>query len=77
MENHMLFLVFFDVNSFDEIMAAWARTVVTGRAKLGGIPCVVIAVETRAIELVLPADPANPVRKRVKVNVLAIGGGDA
>jgi len=41
-------------------MAAWARTVVTGRAKLGGIPCGVIAVETRAIELVLPADPANP-----------------
>ena len=50
----------FDNNSFDEIMAAWARTVVAGRAKLGGIPCGVIAVETRAIELVLPADPANP-----------------
>ena len=50
----------FDVGSFDEIMAGWARTVVTGRARLGGIPCGVIAVETRAIELNLPADPANP-----------------
>ncbi len=51
---------FFDHGSFDEIMAAWARTVVTGRARLGGIPVGVIAVETRPIELHLPADPANP-----------------
>lgn len=32
---------------------------VTGRAKLGGIPCGIIAVETRTVELHLPADPAN------------------
>lgn len=51
---------FFDEGSFDEIMSQWARSVVTGRASLGGIPCGVIAVETRAIELNLPADPANP-----------------
>lgn len=50
----------FDVDSFDEIMGAWAQTVVTGRARLGGIPCGVIAVETRAVEVHLPADPANP-----------------
>ena len=51
---------FFDSGSFDEIMAAWAQSVVTGRARLGGIPVGVIAVETRPIEVHLPADPANP-----------------
>ena len=40
-------------------MAAWAQTVVCGRARLGGIPVGVIAVETRTVELNLPADPAN------------------
>ena len=40
-------------------MAAWAQTVVCGRARLGGIPIGVIAVETRTVELNLPADPAN------------------
>ena len=41
-------------------MCMWARTVVTGRARLGGIPVGCIAVETRPVELHLPADPANP-----------------
>jgi acetyl-CoA carboxylase/biotin carboxylase 1 len=50
---------FFDRDSFHEIMGAWARTVVAGRARLGGIPCAVIAVETRTVELHVPADPAN------------------
>ena len=40
-------------------MASWAQTVVCGRARLGGIPVGVIAVETRTVELNLPADPAN------------------
>merc|ERR1712168_763570 len=35
---------FFDHGSFREIMASWAQTVVTGRARLGGIPIGVIAV---------------------------------
>ncbi|XP_020292337.1 acetyl-CoA carboxylase isoform X2 [Pseudomyrmex gracilis] len=50
---------FFDRGSWHEIMRPWAQTVVTGRARLGGIPCGVIAVETRTVELHLPADPAN------------------
>ncbi|KAM9195093.1 acetyl-CoA carboxylase 2 isoform 2-T2 [Dugong dugon] len=50
---------FFDQGSFREIMAPWAQTVVTGRARLGGIPVGVIAVETRTVEAVVPADPAN------------------
>jgi acetyl-CoA carboxylase carboxyltransferase component len=32
--------------SFVETFEGWAKTVVTGRAKLGGIPVGVIAVET-------------------------------
>jgi acetyl-CoA carboxylase carboxyltransferase component len=40
-------------------MASWAQTVVCGRARLGGIPVGVIAVETRTVELNIPADPAN------------------
>lgn len=50
---------FFDLDSWDEIMEPWAQTVVCGRARLGGIPVGVIAVETRTVELTLPADPAN------------------
>jgi acetyl-CoA carboxylase / biotin carboxylase 1 len=50
---------FFDNGSFQEILQPWAQTVVCGRARLGGIPVGVIAVETRTVELNLPADPAN------------------
>ncbi|XP_074177766.1 acetyl-CoA carboxylase 2 isoform X3 [Rhinolophus sinicus] len=50
---------FFDQGSFREILEPWAQTVVTGRARLGGIPVGVIAVETRTVEVVVPADPAN------------------
>ncbi|RAK81676.1 acetyl-CoA carboxylase ACC1 [Aspergillus fijiensis CBS 313.89] len=50
----------FDAGSFEEALGGWARTVVVGRARLGGIPMGVIAVETRSVENVTPADPANP-----------------
>jgi acetyl-CoA carboxylase carboxyltransferase component len=50
---------FFDRDSFIEIMKGWAKTVVCGRARLGGIPMGVITVETRTVELEQPADPAN------------------
>ncbi|CAC5416434.1 ACACA [Mytilus coruscus] len=50
---------FFDQGSFSEIMAGWAQTVVVGRARLGGIPMGVVAVETRTVEASTPADPAN------------------
>ncbi|KIH92458.1 acetyl-CoA carboxylase [Sporothrix brasiliensis 5110] len=50
----------FDKDSFVETLGGWARTVVVGRARLGGIPMGVIAVETRAVENITPADPANP-----------------
>ena len=51
---------FFDKDSYIETLGNWAKTVVTGRARLGGIPCGVVAVETRSMECVHPADPANP-----------------
>ena len=51
---------FFDRGSFQETLNGWAQTVVVGRARLGGIPIGVIAVETRTIERIVPADPANP-----------------
>lgn len=50
----------FDRDSFEESLGGWARTVVVGRARLGGIPMGVIAVETRTVDNVTPADPANP-----------------
>lgn len=51
---------FFDQGSFQETLSGWAKTVVVGRARLGGLPMGVIAVEARTIERVVPADPANP-----------------
>ncbi|CDR41195.1 CYFA0S06e03664g1_1 [Cyberlindnera fabianii] len=50
----------FDKNSFQETLSGWAKGVVVGRARLGGIPFGVIGVETRMVENLLPADPANP-----------------
>lgn len=50
---------FFDKDSWSEIMPLWAQTVITGRARLGGIPVGVIAAETRMVEFTVPADPAN------------------
>jgi len=31
-----------------------------GRARLGGVPCAIVSVETRSVEANQPADPANP-----------------
>ncbi|KAF8984233.1 acetyl-coenzyme-A carboxylase [Entomortierella lignicola] len=50
---------FFDKGTFTETLSGWARTVVVGRARLGGVPMGVIAVETRSVEHIIPADPAN------------------
>lgn len=50
----------FDAGSWVECQAGWARTVVTGRARLGGMPVGVIAVETQTVMLHCPADPGMP-----------------
>ena len=56
---------FFDKGSFAEYMAGWGRSVVVGRARLGGIPMGVIAVETRNMERRIPADPGNPESREI------------
>jgi acetyl-CoA carboxylase/biotin carboxylase 1 len=50
---------FFDRNSFTETLAGWAKTVIVGRARLGGIPMGVVITENRTAEAVKPADPAD------------------
>lgn len=54
---------FFDKGSFTEVLGGWAKSIVAGRARLGGIPMGVIAVEPRITNLIKPADPANPASK--------------
>jgi len=51
---------FFDEGSFKEYLAGWGKSVVIGRGRLGGIPFGAVAVETRLVEQVVPADPADP-----------------
>ena len=48
----------FDRDSWQEYCAGWAPAVVIGRARLGGIPCGVIATEPRNTTHVIPPDPA-------------------
>ena len=50
---------FFDKDSFTETLSGWAKGVVVGRARLGGIPIGAICVETRSTEQTTLADPAN------------------
>lgn len=50
----------FDKGSWREYLSGWAKTVIVGRARLGGVPVGVIATETRTVENVTPADPASP-----------------
>ena len=46
---------FFDKDSFKEYLGGWGKSVVTGRARLGGMNVGVIAVETRMVEQRIPA----------------------
>lgn len=50
---------FFDTDSFKEYLAGWGKSVIVGRGRLGGVPMGAIAVETRLVEQVVPADPAD------------------
>jgi len=51
---------FFDQGTFKEYLAGWGKSVVIGRGRLGGISMGAIAVETRLVDKVVPADPADP-----------------
>ena len=50
----------FDKDSWREYLGGWAKTVIVGRARLGGVPVGIISVETRTVDVVKPADPASP-----------------
>jgi len=54
---------FFDDGSWMETLEGWAKSVVVGRGKLGGLPMGAVLVETRTIDKVVPADPASPESK--------------
>jgi len=45
---------FFDKASFVEVLSQWGKSVCCGRARLGGIPMGVIAVETRSVNRLVP-----------------------
>ncbi|KAG6970278.1 hypothetical protein JG688_00004932 [Phytophthora aleatoria] len=49
-----------DKDSFRETLDGWAKSVIVGRGRLGGIPCGVVVTEVRTSEKVIPADPASP-----------------
>lgn len=50
----------FDRGSWLESQGGWARSVVTGRARLAGMPVGVIAVESQTVMRHVPADPGMP-----------------
>ena len=49
-----------DRDSWTELLGGWARTAIVGRGRIGGMPLALIAVETRTVEQIVPADPASP-----------------
>jgi acetyl-CoA carboxylase/biotin carboxylase 1 len=53
-------LGFFDEGTWKEYLSGWGKSVVVGRGRLGGIPMGAIAVETRLVDKIIPADPADP-----------------
>lgn len=59
---------FFDMGSFCEIKKDWARSVVTGRARLCGISVGVIAAETRSFKQTIASDPADEKSEEKTVN---------
>ena len=56
----------FDLNSFWEVQSEWAKSVIVGRARLGGVPVGVIAAETAITESHSLADPADPNSRVIK-----------
>lgn len=48
-----------DAGSWTEYLESWAKSVIIGRGKLGGIPVGVICTESRSIETNVPSDPGK------------------
>ncbi|KAG1682417.1 hypothetical protein DVH05_021007 [Phytophthora capsici] len=47
-------------DSFCETLDGWAKSVIVGRGRLGGIPVGVVVTEVRTSEKIIPADAAIP-----------------
>lgn len=62
---------FFDRDSWYETLGGWAKSVIVGRARLGGYPVGVVIPELRSTTAIIPADPASPASKE---NVVAQAG---
>ncbi|KAL5367110.1 acetyl-CoA carboxylase like biotin dependent carboxylase [Cryptosporidium parvum] len=56
-----------DKDSFKEVMSDWAKSVIVGRGRIGGIPVGFILVETRVTEYIQPADPVMPHTSELRV----------
>ncbi|KAL7066470.1 putative acetyl-coA carboxylase protein [Cryptosporidium serpentis] len=56
-----------DRGSFQEVMSDWAKSVIVGRGRIGGIPVGFILVETRVTEFVQPADPVMPHTSELRI----------
>ena len=48
-----------DADSWTEYLESWAKSVIIGRGKLGGIPVGVICTESRSVESNVPSDPGK------------------
>lgn len=48
-----------DAGSWTEYLESWAKSVVIGRGKLGGVPVGIICTENRSIESNVPSDPGK------------------
>lgn len=48
-----------DFGSWTEYLEAWAKSVIIGRGRLGGIPVGVICTESRSVESNVPSDPGK------------------
>ena len=59
---------FFDQNSFYETMENWAKSVITGRARINGMPIGVIATNNTPSTQTIPVDPGNEESSRYEVN---------
>ena len=54
-----------DSNSWTEYLEGWAKSVIVGRGRLGGLPVGVICTETRTVDTQIPSDPAKTNGNRV------------
>jgi acetyl-CoA carboxylase/biotin carboxylase 1 len=63
----LLFDAIFDRGEFQEVAAQWAKVVVAGRTRIGGIPVGVVGFDPRTQTLVVPADPTDPAHRERRV----------